>query len=89
MKTLYIRVERITPKEALANPRYRISEQRDQVLAMVKRHEIPMQSLDWSTKFRVMTGQIKWIFVFNLSRQFSMESDDSGNAKDTVGGSSR
>jgi len=87
VKTLYIRVERITPKEALTTPRYRISEQRDQVLAMVKRHDIPMQNLDLRTKLRVMTGQIKWIFVFNMSRQFSMESDDRGTTNETVGSS--
>ena len=82
-KTLYIRIERITPDGALATPRFRISNQRDPVLTMVSRHEVPLQQLSWGTKLRVLRGQIEWIFISNLSRHFSIDSQESANTAGT------
>ncbi|KAI3320728.1 hypothetical protein HD806DRAFT_505980 [Xylariaceae sp. AK1471] len=70
---LSVCIERFTPPDARTTPRYRITDK-----AVPKeftlRHTISFSQLNQIARLKLMLGRIKWIFVLNVSREFSNSS---------------
>jgi len=63
-------VEKNTTAASRNAPRYRVTDKRvpDD---MTHRHTIHLKDLPTSTKLKILTGGIEWIFILNASREFS------------------
>jgi hypothetical protein len=82
---LYVCVERITTAASRSAPRYRVTDKRVPGEDMMRRHVISLSQLDMSSKLKMLTGRIKWIFVLNVSREFSNPSGKSAEKAVVIG----
>jgi len=69
-KSLRVCVEKITTQESSSAPRYRVTDKKVPS-EMTCRHTIEFGRLSTSARLKILSGSIKWIFVLNVSREFS------------------
>ncbi|KAI0900203.1 hypothetical protein F4806DRAFT_455364, partial [Annulohypoxylon nitens] len=67
---LNVCVEKVTRTESKNAPRYRITNKAIPH-TMTTRCTIPLNQLNIGARLQVLLGHIKWIFVLNISREFS------------------